>query len=465
MISRFLTILLAALLTIPALATDEASERTALRDSILSLVSGATVSQHEVPLSRFGARGDSLTDCHRAFQRAMRYACKHGGARIVLTPGVWLCRGPIHLVDNVTIDIREGATLKFVADPVAYLPMVETSWEGTFLWNYSPFIYGRGLCNVAIIGRGTIDGDAAQTFATWKELQQADQQQSRDQNHQGLPVAERRFGQGHYLRPQLVQLYDCRAVTIADVMIRRAPFWCLHLLRSENIRLEGIRYDAKLVNNDGIDIESSRNVLIEDIHFDNGDDNIAIKSGRDNDGWNLSGPSANILIRRCHFKGLHAVVIGSEMSGGVENVVVEQCDYAGYCKRGIFVKTNPDRGGFVRRIYINKVKFGEVLDLFYVTSMYAGQGLSNNHYSAVEDIHVDQLSARQVNGTALVLQGTEARPLRAISFRRVTADAVAHGLSFENTEPVLLQDCHLGERVGVPSQVSAADKIFEQNNK
>ena len=436
-----------------------------MRDSILSQVTGATLNQHEVLLSKFGGRGDSLTDCHPAFQKAMRYASRHGGAKIVLMPGVWLCKGPVHLVDNVTLDIREGATLRFVAAPSAYLPMVETSWEGTFLWNYSPFIYGRGLRNVAIVGRGTIDGDAGDTFATWHDLQKDGQQLSRDYNHRGTPVAERRFGAGYRLRPHLLQLYECSGVTIADVFVCRAPFWCLHLLKSENILMRGIRYDAKLVNNDGIDIESSRNVIIEDIYFNNGDDNIAIKSGRDNDGWTLSGPSENILIRQCHFKGLHAVVIGSEMSGGVQNIVVEDCDYSGYCKRGIFVKINPDRGGFVRRIYINKVKFGEVLDLFYVTSMYAGQGLDNHHFSAVENIHVDGLSARKVNGTALVLQGTEAKPLRNISFRNVSADEVSHGLSFENTEPVTLQDCHLGERVGVPSQVSAADKIFEQNNK
>lgn len=453
------------ILSLQSLAADIAADRSALRDSILSVVTGAVLSHHEVLLSKFGARGDSATDCHPAMVKAMRYARRHGGARIVLTPGVWLCRGSVHLADGVTLDIRQGATLRFVADPSAYLPMVETSWEGTFLYNYSPFIYGRGLRNVAIIGGGTIDGDAGQTFATWHDLQKAAQQRSREQNHSGVPVGERRYGPGHYLRPPLVQLYDCRGVTISDVFICRSPFWCVHLLKSENILIRGIGYDAKLVNNDGIDIESSRRVLIEDVRFNNGDDNIAIKSGRDNDGWTLSGPSQDILIRRCLFKGLHAVVIGSEMSGGVERVVVEDCDYSGYCKRGVFIKTNPDRGGFVRDIYINNVKFGEVLDLFYVTSMYAGQGLDNHHFTRISGIHVEHLSARRVNGTAIVLQGTAAQPLRDVTFRGVTADEVRNGLSFVNTLPVTLEDCRLGEGVGIPSQVSAADKIFEHSNR
>ena len=137
------------------------------------------------------------------------------------------------------------------------------------------------------------------------------------------------------------------------VSITNSPFWCVHLLKSENIICRNLRYDAKLMNNDGIDPECSRNVLIEGVEFNNGDDNVAIKSGRDNDGWNAKMPSENIIIRNCHFKGLHTVVIGSEMSAGVRNVIVEDCDYAGYCKRGIFIKTNPDRGGFAENVYVN----------------------------------------------------------------------------------------------------------------
>ena len=136
------------------------------------------------------------------------------------------------------------------------------------------------------------------------------------------------------------------------VSITNSPFWCVHLLKSENIICRNLRYDAKLMNNDGIAPECSRNVLIEGVEFNNGDDNVAIKSGRDNDGWNAKMPSENIIIRNCHFKGLHAVVIGSEMSAGVRNVIVEDCDYAGYCKRGIFIKTNPDRGGFAENVYV-----------------------------------------------------------------------------------------------------------------
>lgn len=448
-----------------AQASNHEARRIALRDSILSKVTGATLNEHAVLITKFGAKGDSLTDCRAAFAKAMKYAERRGGARIVVPEGVWLCKGPIHLVSNVALDIREGATLKFVAEPKAYLPMVETSWEGTYLWNYSPFIYGKGLRNVAIVGKGTIDGDSGETFAKWKQTQEKGLTLTREVNHAGTPVAERRFGEGYDLRPHLIQLYDCKDITISDVFIRRAPFWCVHILKSENAILRGVRYDAKLVNNDGIDIDSSRDILIEDVHFNNGDDNIAIKSGRDNDGWTMSPPSENIVVRNCHFKGLHAVVIGSEMSGGVRNVVVENCDYAGYCKRGIFIKTNPDRGGYVRDIFVKNVQFGEVLDLFHVTSMYAGQGVDNNHFSEIAGIHVDSLSAQKVTGTALVLQGTKEKPIRNVTFHGIFASEVQNGLSFEHTEPVLMEHCFLGPREGAPSQASEKDAVFGKDNK
>lgn len=168
-----------------------------------------------------------------------------GGAHIVVPAGEYLLNGPIHFVSNVCLELQEGATLKFSSEPAFYLPLVKTSWEGTFLQNYSPFIYGYQLENVSIIGKGVIDGNAGTTFATWKSKQKIGQQLSREMNHKEVPVAERNFGEGYWLRPHLVQFFDCKNITIEDVFITNAPFWCIHLLKSENIICRGIRYDAK----------------------------------------------------------------------------------------------------------------------------------------------------------------------------------------------------------------------------
>lgn len=432
------------------------------RDSILAKVTGAELPKYEINITKLGARGDGTSDCKPAFDKAIQRARRRGGARIVVPAGIYELKGPIHLVDNVCLDLREGAVLRFSPQAEHYLPVVKTSWEGTYLYNYSPMIYGYGLRNVAITGKGTIDGNCAGTFATWKQKQKPAQMRSRQMNHDGVAVAERVFGDGSMLRPHLIQLYRCEGVTIEDVFITNSPFWCIHLLDSENIVCRGIRYDAKLVNNDGIDPECSRNILIEDVHFNNGDDNVAIKSGRDNDGWNLGRTSENIIIRRCHFKGLHAVVIGSEMSAGVRNVFVEDCDYAGYCKRGIFIKTNPDRGGFVSNIHVRNCTFDEVEDLFYVTSMYAGEGLDNHHFSTIENLTVDGLRCRKVRQAALVLQGTKAKPVSNVSFRNVEVGECKNAVSFENTEGVQMQDCFLGGKVGIPTQAAAKDNLFAQ---
>ncbi len=435
--------------------------RTAKRDSILQFITGATIPEKTLDITSFGAKGNGTKDCKPAFDKAMKKAEKAGGAHIIVPPGEYLLEGPIHFVSNVCLDIQEGAVIKFSPDPKHYLPLVKTSWEGTFLQNYSPFIYGYQLENISIIGKGTIDGNAGTTFATWKSRQKAGQALSREMNHNETPVENRNFGEGYWLRPQLIQFFGCKNITIADVFITNAPFWCIHLLKSENIICRAIRYDAKLVNNDGIDPEYSRNILIENIKFNNGDDNVAIKCGRDNDGWRTAIPSENIIIRNCHFKGLHAVVLGSEMSAGIQNVFVENCTYGGYCKRGIYIKTNPDRGGFIRNIYVNDCEFDEVEDLFYATSMYAGEGLDNNHFTTVENIYVNNIKCNRAKAAGLVLQGTPSQPLRNVFFENININEVKTALSFTYTQNVQVNNCNLGGRVGIPSTASAKDNLFK----
>lgn len=431
------------------------------RDSLLNIITGAERPEYKINLLDEGAKGNGIKDCKPAFDRALKKAAKRNGAHIIVPAGTYMINGPIHLVSNVCIELQKGATLKFSPNPSYYLPAVKTSWEGTLLQNYSPMIYGYGLTNVSIIGDGCIDGNASSTFATWRAKQKPAQALTRKMNHEETPVNERNFGEGDWLRPQLIQLFKCKNITISGVFITNSPFWCIHMLASENIICRGIRYDAKLVNNDGIDPEASRNVLIEDISFNNGDDNVAIKSGRDNDGWHLLRPSENIVIRNCRFKGLHAVVMGSEMSAGIRNVFIENCTFAGYCKRGIYIKTNPDRGGFVRDIYINNCEFDEVEDLFYVTSMYAGEGSGSPHYSTIANLYIENLRCRRARAAGIVLQGTQAKPIHGVTFRNITIGEVKNALSIDNAKDVVFEDCHIGGKAGVPTQASAKDNLFK----
>jgi len=426
-----------------------ASDRISRRDAILKDIVPPVIPASTLSILSFGAKGDSVTDCKPAFDKAMQACTKRNGARIVVPPGIYFVGGPIHLVSNVFLEIQKGARLKFSSDPARYLPVVPTSWEGTFVYNYSPFIYGYQLENVSITGEGTIDGNASQTFNTWKVKQEKDQMLSRAMNHKNIPIEKRVFGAGHYLRPQLIQLFACKNILIEDVHITNSPFWCIHLLKSENATIRGISFNAKNVNNDGIDPEYSKNILIENVSFDNGDDNVAIKAGRDDEGRLTAISSENIIIRNCRFKGLHAVVIGSEMSAGVRNVFVENCTASGYCKRGIFLKSNPDRGGFISDIFVNNVSFGEVEDAFFITDFYHGEG--KGHNTDIHNVYVDSLTCRKATHAGIVVQGFPAKKVSDVFFSNVKIDTAVIGVSITNAENIVMSNVSIGGEVTVPS--------------
>ena len=428
---------------------DVASTRIAKRNAILKNIIVPPVPASTLSILAFGAVGDSISDCKPAFDKALAECTRLKGAKIVVPAGIYFVGGPIRLVNNVCLEIQKGARLKFSSDPAKYLPVVPTSWEGTFVLNYSPFIYGYKLQNVAITGEGTIDGNALKTFSTWRDLQNHDQQLSRDMNHNNIPVNKRIFGANHYLRPQLIQLFECKNILIEDVSITNSPFWCIHLLKSENITIRGVNYNAHNINNDGIDPEYCKNVLIEDINFDNGDDNVAIKSGRDNEGRATGIPSENIIIRNCRFKGLHGVAIGSEMSAGVKNVFIENCVSKGKCKRGIFLKSNPDRGGYITDIYVNNVTLDEVEDCFYITSNYHDEGKGYN--TDIRNVYVDSLTCHKATNAGLIVQGFPTKKIKDIYFSNIRIDQATSPLSFTNTENVVMSNVIIGGEAGIPS--------------
>lgn len=421
------------------------------RDSILQLIKQTAISKNILNITSFGARGDGKSDCKPAFDKAILVAKKKGGAKIVVPSGIYLLNGPIHLVSNLCIDLQKDATLLFGSNPSDYLPVVKTSWEGTFLYNYSPLIYAYQVNNVAIIGEGSIDGNSVDTFSKWANLQKESVARSRDMNHLDTPLEKRVFGEGYYLRPQLIQFFECKNILMEGVTVRNSPFWCVHILKSENMIARRVKFDAFNRNNDGFDPEYSKNILIEDIDFNNGDDNVAIKAGRDNEGRKIAIPSENIIIRNCRFKGLHALVIGSEMSAGVQNVFVENCSFGGYLKRGIYLKSNPDRGGYIRNIYINNVEFGEVEDCFFITSFYHGEGKGNA--TEIKDIFVNNVSCKKATNAGIVIQGFPTKKVKKIYFSNVKIDSAKSAISFSNADDIILNDVVIGEPVFVPSHV------------
>ncbi len=420
-------------------------------EDILSNIVPPVIPQSQLLVTSFGAKGDSVTDCKPAFDLAMLEAEKSGGARIVVPAGVYIVNGPIHFVSNVCLDIEKDAKLIFSQNPEHYLPLVPTSWEGTFVNNYSPLIYAYKQRNIIITGEGTINGNGAGGFSEWRAVQKPGQMLTREMNHNNVPLSERNFGDGFFLRPQLMQFYECENILLENFSLINSPFWCIHFLKSSNITARGIRFDSQNANNDGFDPEYSKNILIENIHFNNSDDNVAIKAGRDNEGRTTAMPSENIIIRNCYFKGLHGVVIGSEMSAGVRNVFVENCTNTGYCKRGIYMKSNPDRGGYIQDIYIDNVEFSDVEDLFYITSFYHNEG--SGHATKINDIYVNKLRGKSAANNGLVIQGFPTEKVKNIYFNDFKLDNAKNAISIKNAENIVMSDIEIGNTPGAPSFV------------
>ncbi len=418
-------------------------------ESVIARIKAPVFSNNIFDVTELGAIGDSVTDCKPAFDAAIA-ACKQDGSGSVVVPaGIYLLNGPIHLVSNMNLHLEEGSRLKFSSNPAHYLPVVKTSWEGTFLYSYSPFIYGYQLENVAITGSGVIDGEGSKTFSPWYPLQDADQQLSREMNHKNVPVEERVFGEGHYLRPHLVQLYGCNNILIEGVRLEDSPFWCVHLLECRNATVRGISFSAYNRNNDGIDPEYSEDVLIENVVFNNADDNVAIKAGRDHEGRAAKHGGRNIVVRNCQFRGLHALVIGSEMSAGVENVFVQNCGYAGKLKRGIYLKSNPDRGGYIRNIFVDNVQLGQVEDGVFITSYYHGEG--KGYATDIHNVRISNLSIEKATNAGVVVQGFPEKKVRDIYFTNVSIGSAPNAIDLTNTENIVMENVRIGAAAGVPS--------------
>jgi polygalacturonase len=263
---------------------------------------------------RHGAAGDGQTDCHAAFQKAIAECHRAGGGRVHVPAGTFLSNGPIHLAGNVNLHLASGAKILFGTNPADYLPAVLTRWEGTRCHNYSPLIYALRQENIAITGEGVIDGQTRLFWHQWKQRQSADQNTLREMGARREPLERRVFGEGHYLRPSLFQPYDCRNVLVEGVTFQGSPFWTVHPVFCTNVTIRGIHVLPGTTNDDGVDPDSCRDVLIENCVFDTADDNIAIKAGRDQDAWG-DRPCENIVVRNC--TGVHSKAngycIGSEM--------------------------------------------------------------------------------------------------------------------------------------------------------
>jgi polygalacturonase len=402
---------------------------------ILARIKPPTFPDRQFDVTRYGAVGDGRTDCSAAFRAAIEACARAGGGRVEVPAGRFLA-GPIHLRSNVNLHVTRDATIAFTTDTKAYLPRVLTRFESTELMGYSPFIYALDQENIAVSGEGTLDGQASdENWWAWKGQRgrtEGTQTPARDRlvemAERGVPVAQRVFGEGSYLRPNFIQPYRCRNVLIEGVRIRNSPMWEINPTLCTNVTVRGVHISSHGPNNDGCDPDSSRDVLIDNCHFDTGDDCIAIKSGRNADGRRIHLPSENIIIRGCEMKDGHGgVTIGSEISGHVRNVFAEKCTMdSPNLDRALRFKNNALRGGILEHIYMRDVTVGQVADAVLSVDLYYEEGQKGPYVPVIRDVEMRNVTSRKSKYAiyARAYEKSEISDIRVIDCR---FDGVAQG--------------------------------------
>lgn len=336
----------------------------------------------------FGAVGDGATLCTSAFAEAIAAASARGGGEVRVPPGQFLT-GAIFLRSHVNLHLEAGAMIVGSQEPEDY-PLVESRWEGADAQCHAGLITGLDLEHVTISGRGTIDGGGA---AWWRRV--------RDKTLT-------------HPRPRLINLVRCRHVAIEGVTLRNSPSWTLNPTLCEDVVVDGVTVinPPDSPNTDGINPDSCRNVRITRCYVDVGDDCITIKAG--SEGAAVQAPCENIVVSDCVLMHGHGgVVIGSEMSGGVRNVLISNCVFD-RTDRGIRIKTRRGRGGVVEDIRVTNVIMRRVSCPITV-NMYYRCGLTADEMSdvgsrelqpvtrttpTIRNIHLSHVTAREIVGAA-----------------------------------------------------------------
>ncbi len=388
----------------------------------------------EFSIVDFGAVQGNKNKTSEAINKAISKANKAGGGIVVIPEGEWLTK-KIHFKSNVNLHLNKGAVLLFSETPDDYLPAVNSTWEGYECYNYSPLIYAYKCKNIAITGEGELKAK----MDIWKEWF------ARPKAHMeslkrlyflasyNKPMKERQMvNDSAHFRPQFIQFNRCENILMDGVTITNSPFWTIHPFLSKDVVLRNLKVYAHGHNNDGVDPEMSQNVLIENCIFDQGDDAIAIKSGSNQDAWRLNTPSKNIVMRNCTVKNGHQLVaIGSELSGGIENVFIDNCTVVDGAKLNhlLFIKTNERRGGYVNNIYMSNIVSGKIdAGILGIDTdvLYQWRDLVptiERRLTPIKNVYLDNIKATNVKFISKI-SGQKELPVENIFLKNVTADVV-----------------------------------------
>jgi polygalacturonase len=390
-------------------------------------------------ITTFGAMAGGATDCTAAFSNAIAACAGAGGGTVNVPAGKYLT-GAIHLRSSVNLHLADDAEVIFSDKPEAYLPVVLVRVGGVELYNYSPLIYARDCTSIAVTGRGKLNGNAR----AWWDWKSRETRAGFEMGARGAPVEQRVFGKPeHAIRPSFLSLVSCTNILLADFTIGSGPNWTIHPIYCQNITLRGVNVVTDGPNNDGVDPDSCRDVLIEDCTFDTGDDCVVLKSGYNEDGWRVGRPTENVIMRNCSSRRGHGgLVIGSEMSGGVRNVFMENCEFTG-TDRAIRIKSRADRGGVVEHIYARNLKVKNLQREVVILNM--DYGSDRNQAASQKPPVFRNMQFENITGagapTAVLIQGLADSPIENIRFVNMTIRSTrgvvanyARDLLFDNVQ-------------------------------
>lgn len=460
----------------------------------MAKVARPVIPDYTVDITDFGGKGDGVTLNTEAFAKAMKHLSDKGGGHLNVPSGIWYT-GPIELLSNCDLHVTPNAIIIFNPDRDLY-PVIETVFEGLDTRRCESPLHADGARNISITGGGVIDGSGEAwrmvkkskvTDGEWKKILSQGGVVSRDgskwypdegfekatmMSNMNVPTFVKSEAEWNeiksFLRPNMVSIRNCENVLLEDCTFQNSPCWNVHPLLSKNVIVNrvNIRNPYYSQNGDAIDVDSCENVLIVNSTFDAGDDGICIKSGKDADGRRRARPCKNLIIDNCTvFHGHGGFTVGSEMSGGVENIKVSNCRFLG-TDVGLRFKSTRGRGGVVRNIYINDIYMKDIVadgilfDLFYGGKSAVEAAAEKDETIEVPAVPVDETTPafRDIyindvycNGAAraMLFNGLPEMPVTNINITdcTITAD---EGIVIRNSEDISLKNVQCFPKTGAP---------------
>ncbi|AHF16840.1 glycoside hydrolase family 28 protein [Niabella soli] len=421
-------------------------------------------------VTKYGAKKNSSIKATKAIEKTITAAAAAGGGTVYFPAGKYLT-GPIHLKSNITILIDAGAELHFSDDFDDYLPMVESRYEGVDVTSFSPLFYANGVENIAITGRGVIDGHGKKWWdfvEGYKEGQPRTKWQlefDRRNKNILLPDDPRQMKRG-FLRPPFIQFLHSKNILIEGIMIRNSPFWTINPGFCENVTVHAVTINnpgSNAPNTDGINPESCSNVHISDCHISVGDDCITIKSGKDIPGRSKNRPAENYTITNCTMlRGHGGVVIGSEMSGGVKKIAISNCIFDG-TDRGIRIKTARGRGGVVEDIRVSNIVMKNIAEQAIVLDMEYAKGAEepvSERTPTFRNIRLSNITA--YTNQALLINGIREMPVSGISLNDVVFEA-RQGIVLKNAADISLNNVKIRIPAGTALKADQVERLDVNN--